>query len=58
MSEEIVPRRCDVCGKFRKVEDLAGMAGEYDEEWVECGWCMSGYDYELHYGKKRTKEEL
>ena len=50
--ERSAPTRCDVCGKFRKQEDLSGMCGE-DGEWVECGWCMSGYDYEQHYGKKR-----
>lgn len=49
---EKVPKRCDVCGKFRKIEDLGGMSGE-NEEWFECGWCMSGFDYEQHYGKRR-----
>ena len=45
-----IPKRCDLCGKFRKLTELNGMAGENDEEWVECDWCMSGVDYERKFG--------
>lgn len=55
--------RCDCCGKFRKKEDVSGMAGESDdvgncEEWVECIHCMSGIDLERHnYNIQYWKEQ-
>lgn len=56
MSDNTVPKRCDLCGKFRRLSELTGMAGEYGEEWVECDWCMSGVDYENKYGHKRGEQ--
>ena len=48
--------RCDVCGKFRKNEDVIGCEGENNECWVECKDCCCGIDYERHFAN-RDKEK-
>ncbi|GAB1376865.1 hypothetical protein MASR1M48_17170 [Lactococcus petauri] len=45
------PRKCDLCGKFRKLSDLTGVGGEYDEYWFECRFCCSQSEYERAFAK-------
>ena len=47
--------RCDLCGKFRKVEDVSTTADDY-EEWVECIKCMPGSDLERHLKAKEMAQ--
>lgn len=45
--------KCDVCGKFRKDEDIVCIDysdgyGDYDEQ-ITCKWCMSDVDFERYF---------
>lgn len=44
--------RCDLCGKFRKIDDLVRVGGEYDESWVECRFCCSKGLLESYFNKQ------
>lgn len=49
--------KCDCCGKFRSRKDVVGVMGEYDEEWVECRFCMSEADEEWYFKDKENKDK-
>ena len=46
--------RCDVCGRFRKNEDLATTGDDY-EEWVECIDCMTIAERDRLVAARTTK---
>jgi hypothetical protein len=42
--------RCDICGKFKSLDDLAcGLQAEGDEMWNECKDCMCKFDLERYF---------
>jgi len=51
--------RCNVCGKFRKQEDLVQVRGDcYDDVWMECRWCCWDFVKEqAHYLEETQTEE-
>lgn len=43
--------RADCCGKFRKIQELVCLEGEGSEQWVECCYCCSDFDYDTYFKK-------
>lgn len=53
--------KCDLCGKFRNANEVAGMSGDSDDtgnydEWRECVYCMSPSE-RRHFGFNTTAEQ-
>ena len=54
--------RCDICGKFRKEQDVFLDEGESSdgfsvEQWLECKFCCSPADYDRYFKKEKDANE-
>ncbi len=51
------PNKCAICGRFKSWDELYGIGGENDEEWIECFDCLSDFDRE-RFEQANVKEPV